>query len=308
MGEKDQAEKQLEAYNDVFADIVNAIVFQGNQCVKPEDLQELDTNSAYMGDGALRGQVRDVVKLWKDGLIGIALFGIENQTSPDPDMPVRVMGYDYASYRHEVEHGEGRHPVLTLVLYMGYKTRWNRPKSLKEWFDPNALSGLNPEDRSRLEKYISDYPIHVVEVAWLSKEQLSHFRSEFRIVAEWFCQLRKYGDYLPDQPTVVNHAHALLNLMRALTGDRRFVEIKCALDAEGGPITVDTIIDQFIKKGKQEGLEEGRKEGREENRVETIVEIMKKNHFTYDHTVELMNLSESDKERYRSAVEKALES
>ena len=71
---------------------------------------------------------------------------------------------------------------------------------------------------------------------------------------------------------------------------------------------METIIDQFIKKGKQEGLEEGRKEGREENRVETIVEIMKKNHFTYDHTVELMNLSESDKERYRSAVEKALES
>ena len=30
MGEKDIAEKTLEAYNDVFADIVNVLLFDGN--------------------------------------------------------------------------------------------------------------------------------------------------------------------------------------------------------------------------------------------------------------------------------------
>ena len=36
MGEKDIAEKVLEDYNDVFADIVNVLLFQGEQIVKPE--------------------------------------------------------------------------------------------------------------------------------------------------------------------------------------------------------------------------------------------------------------------------------
>ena len=36
MGEKDIAEKVLEDYNDVFADIVNVLLFQGDQIVKPE--------------------------------------------------------------------------------------------------------------------------------------------------------------------------------------------------------------------------------------------------------------------------------
>lgn len=40
MGEKDIAEKVLEDYNDVFADIVNVLLFQGEQIVKPEQLED----------------------------------------------------------------------------------------------------------------------------------------------------------------------------------------------------------------------------------------------------------------------------
>ena len=37
MGQKDIVEKNLEDYNDVFADIVNALVFKGKQAVRPRD-------------------------------------------------------------------------------------------------------------------------------------------------------------------------------------------------------------------------------------------------------------------------------
>ena len=40
MGQKDIAEKALESYNDVFADIVNGFVFKGKKVVKEDDLQE----------------------------------------------------------------------------------------------------------------------------------------------------------------------------------------------------------------------------------------------------------------------------
>ena len=38
MGQKDLSEKILEDYQDVFADILNVLLFQGRQIVKPEEL------------------------------------------------------------------------------------------------------------------------------------------------------------------------------------------------------------------------------------------------------------------------------
>ncbi len=99
MAEKDIAEKTLEAYNDVFADIINVLLFSGRQVVKEDELEEESPNSSYKADGRLHAQERDVAKYWKNGLVRIALFGLENQTDPDPDMPLRLFGYDGAAYR-----------------------------------------------------------------------------------------------------------------------------------------------------------------------------------------------------------------
>ena len=40
MAEKDISEKILESYNDVFADIVNVLLFNGEQVVDPSDLTD----------------------------------------------------------------------------------------------------------------------------------------------------------------------------------------------------------------------------------------------------------------------------
>ena len=40
MGQKDISEKTLEAYNDVFADIVNVLLFKGKPLVKEDKLEE----------------------------------------------------------------------------------------------------------------------------------------------------------------------------------------------------------------------------------------------------------------------------
>ena len=41
MKDKDIAEKILEDYPDVFADIVNGFLFNGNEVVKPEELEDM---------------------------------------------------------------------------------------------------------------------------------------------------------------------------------------------------------------------------------------------------------------------------
>ena len=40
MGQKDLSEKILVAYDDVFADIVNVLLFQGQQVFRTEELEE----------------------------------------------------------------------------------------------------------------------------------------------------------------------------------------------------------------------------------------------------------------------------
>ena len=65
MGEKDIIEKTLEAYNDVFADIVNGFLFQGKQVVQEAALSDAQPFSMYKEEGQLREQERDVAKYWQ---------------------------------------------------------------------------------------------------------------------------------------------------------------------------------------------------------------------------------------------------
>lgn len=47
MGVKDITEKTLEAYNDVFADIVNVLLFNGKQVIMEDELEEDAPGSHY---------------------------------------------------------------------------------------------------------------------------------------------------------------------------------------------------------------------------------------------------------------------
>ena len=64
MPERDMTEKHLEGYNDVFADVVNVLLFGGKRRVKPEDLKDTRARTFYKADGKLHEQERDVSKLW----------------------------------------------------------------------------------------------------------------------------------------------------------------------------------------------------------------------------------------------------
>ncbi len=133
MGKKDLTEKMLEDYNDIFADIMNVVLFQGRQVVTETTLQEANTESWYEDTSAeVREQRRDISKYWQNGKIQFALLGIENQTKVDSRMPLRVISYDGAAYMSQYKKREKQpYPVITIVLYFGNE-RWNHNKNLKE--------------------------------------------------------------------------------------------------------------------------------------------------------------------------------
>ena len=60
MGSKDIAEKNLEAWNDVFADIVNVLLFKGKRLVKEQELAADTKDSVLKIAGKIHEQERDV--------------------------------------------------------------------------------------------------------------------------------------------------------------------------------------------------------------------------------------------------------
>ncbi|MBR5311383.1 MAG: Rpn family recombination-promoting nuclease/putative transposase [Clostridia bacterium] len=247
MAEKDISEKILESYNDVFADIVNVLLFDGEIIIRPEELIDQNPRAAYKADGKLREIERDVAKQWTKSNIRIACIGLENQTIADADMPMRVIGYDGAEYRTQLSRGSERYPVVTLVLYFGTDRHWDKARSLYEALDI-------PEE---FKPYVQDYRINLFEIAYLDPDTVKKFRSDFRIVADYFVQKRMHGEYQPSAEKI-EHVQAVLQLLRVMTNDHRFEEV-ANNSQEGEHTNMCEILDKL----------EARKEAQVNERVAT---------------------------------------
>lgn len=133
MKQKDITERMLESYNDIFADIVNVLIFKGKRLIDPADLRDALPRSVIKTDGKIYDQERDVAKFLQNGNLRIALIGLENQTARDSDMAIRIMSYDASEYKKQIidKTNKMRYPIITIVLYFGMN-HWKSPLSLKE--------------------------------------------------------------------------------------------------------------------------------------------------------------------------------
>ena len=249
MGQKDITEKLLEDYNDVFADIVNVLLFRGNRIVKEESLKETKVKSQYKAEaGKLHEQERDVAKYWQDGNALVAICGLENQTVEEKYMPLRVFSYDGASYRRQLlpENDENPIvPVVSLVLHFG----------MKEWSSPHNLKGVIDIPKE-LEPYVNDYKANIFNIAFLDDETVQMFQSDFRIVADFFVQKRKNKDYVPDEHKI-KHVDEMLKLLQVLTGDDKY-NVKFSETEKKEDIKMCDVMERAVNKGKEEVREEER--------------------------------------------------
>lgn len=214
--EKDITQKTLERYNDVFADIINVLLFNGEKIVKEDSLTDALPGSTLKMDGRIRTQYRDIAKYWHNSKIKLSMFGLENQTKPEKRMPLRVFGYDGTEYVKQAKKENSKevlYPVITLVLYFGYNSRWNQPKSLFELLEIDE----------RIKPYVNDFKINLFEIAYLDREKIDMFKSDFRILADYLYQMRVNKNYVAGD-TVIEHVDELLMLMSAMTNDYRFEE------------------------------------------------------------------------------------
>ena len=245
MATKDVTEKHLEALNDVFADIVNVLLFKGERLVNENDLEADTTKTMFKADGKIHEQERDVSKFWKNGEIRISILGLENQTSQDADMPLRIISYDGASYKQQLlaKKQNKRYPVATLVLYFGTTKKWTTNKTLYDCFE-NVPEKLLP--------FVNNYKITVFNIAWLSTKTIAQFKSDFKYIAEFLRAQRLHKKYVGSKEKL-QHANETLKLFSALTGDDFIEKLYNEINFKKGGINMGGFFEQIKNEGREEG-------------------------------------------------------
>ena len=311
MGDKDISEKALLRYADVFADIANVLLFDGEQRILPNDLTEVDPHTYYNDKQRQNVQIQDIVKHWKKEDIQIACIGFENQTSVDPNMVFRVIGYDGARYRAQLNQ-EQKHfyPVITLVLYYGDRKPWQAPCTLHERLHIPA----------ELKPYVSDYSINIFDIAYLSEDTVSKFQSDFQVVADYFVQKRLYHDYKPSEKQI-QHVEETLFLLSAISDDRRFEDI-CFIPDKEVPHNMCEILDRVEQKGFQAGYKQGIEQGKEQwigigtergieigtergieqERIHSLLSLMSTLHLSPGQAMDALQIPEVEREYYMKRI------
>ena len=195
MGQKDLVTNRCLSDNERYSDLINGVVFGGEQKLNSDSLQELDSRSIvgkwlYKYGYKERQLYRDIVKRAAFGM-NFAVIGVENQSEVHYLMPLRAMAYDLAEYDKQASRirkqirkkrgittaeflsGFGKnnklHPCVTIVLFYGEE--WDGSKELHGLLDFTDI----PEE---LKEYVNNYKVHIVNMSkW---EDAEVFRTDLK--------------------------------------------------------------------------------------------------------------------------------
>ena len=185
---------------DIFADAINAILYDGKSVVTPERMRTIDIETQHVEerDGDIRADVRfrDLAKIVEVDDAIYCLFAIEHQSVEDYTMPLRIMEYDVREYLRQVKSNKGVQvqikPIITIVMYWK-ADKWNQPVSVKDMFDKNTVRWL--EDNG-LGGYIQDYRMHLFEPCAAKEEKLEKFKTELKDVIAYVRYSKSTENYV----------------------------------------------------------------------------------------------------------------
>ena len=259
---------------DIFADAINAILYDGKSVVTPERMRTIDIETQHVEerDGDIRAdaRLRDLAKIVEVDDAIYCLFAIEHQSVEDYTMPLRIMEYDVREYLRQVKNNKGVQvqikPIITIVMYWK-ADKWNQPLSVKDMFDKNTVKWL---EENGLGGYIQDYRMHLFEPGAVKEEDLEKFKTELKDVIAYVKYsksteaLKGYNKkYKPDL------TKSTVTLINELTNSKYvFIEGKERLD-------MCEAFEGLIEEGRAKGKAEGKAEGRAEGKAEELKEKYK---------------------------------
>ena len=287
MGTGNAAVRQWMSNPERFADLFNGMVFEGEQVIRPEELEPADGETDLLledKNGKLQEvhRYRDLVMRWKRGGM-LVLLACENQAKVHYAMSVRNMLYDSLSYVGQIRQSwKGRKkesevgalssaeflskchkddklmPVITLVFYYDDKP----------WDGSTDLYGMlqwSEEEKENmiLKKYVQNYRINLIDAGNL--KNLERFQTDLQ---EIFGMIQCKGskekliEYLREkEPYFRNVDEETYQAIREFLHSEKI--LKGQIKKEEGKETVDMckaledLYNDGIERGMEQGIEQG---------------------------------------------------
>lgn len=237
----DTISKDFWRDNEHFADLFNAVLFGGEQVVKPDNLEEMDTDvsGVIMADDykLSLGRFRDVVKKNFDG-VELVVLGLEIQEYIHYGMPLRTMIYDSLGYLKEFEgvrkwnkdngvkavdadeflsgikKDDRFHPIINIILYYGEK----------EWDGPVSLKDMMVDMPERFANLFADYEINLVQM--LDSGRLLFHNEDVRILFDVVSNIYKRNiDYIYSKYDGIEVDGELFWMIGKITSNENMLEI-----------------------------------------------------------------------------------
>ncbi len=250
---KDTVEKEFVSFPDVAADVINVLLYEGEEITKEASLRPGPTESIYQGSKKLRSQYEDLCKYeLADGKVKL-MYLIANQSRTDGKMLLRKAGYVGGIYREQYEEKmQESFPVIEFILYWGI-SRWRGSRDLRKLFGKKRI----PE---KIWKYIDELRLHIFEMRHLREETRKLFQSDMRIVVDYLAEGENYYSNRK-----IRHKAALIKMIKVLSGEMDTENIEKWMEEQGireeDELTVCELFDQYVRQGRQEGIATGRAEG-----------------------------------------------
>ncbi len=265
--------------NEQFADFFNAVLFNGEQVISPDELEDADTEESSVMEHreyaeSIRAS-RDSIKICKrstaDG-VEFVMLGMESQEHIHYAMPMRVMGYDYGTYKKQYDSNAKKYhtseglgtdeylsgmkkadkftPVVTVVVYYG-----DNP-----WDGSTTLHGML-DIPDKMKPFVNDYKILLVEAG--QNDLTLHNMNNIAFFDMLKVVLNKNITKNEARQKVIEYAlkHDVDKTVVMTVAGATNCRIDYNALSQKGDVTMCTLFDEIAKEGEAKGIEQGIEQG-----------------------------------------------
>ena len=165
MAKTDELMKNLFKHKEIFADLFNATIFNGQQLIKPEKLTEINTENIHIEDSIqdkdninsnITKRYRDLCMRQNDSILQIIL-GCEDQSEVDYSMPIRTMLYDSLKYTEQQKNLELKSIIPNYKMNLLWAYNIKDIDKFKSDLQYILYMLKYKEEKENLKEYISEH-------------------------------------------------------------------------------------------------------------------------------------------------------
>ena len=248
-----------------FADIINAMLFEGKDVIHADELLLCDSDETiyFVYENRINVMERRRDILMHATVNGIPVYiGLEIQSTINYSMPYRLLLYDTMTYHLQYkmidrDHREHFRPtgVMSTVLYSGDRT-WHQPHSLLDRIlVPEPLKGLMNTWKGNI------HDIKEIDVELLRNEKVKSLVSAVQTIYRWNKDTSTIKELVLSKEVAI--------VVAVMTNSEELV-IRIEKE-EREEVDMCQVLEEFKLESEMRGLERGLKQGK----IQTIVNQLK---------------------------------